>query len=339
MKSRARAPSGPEGPHRRRSCQARSRPAPSPQPVLLHSPRAEALGHGHHQERSREHRRGARSRSRGPTRSWSSTRRAPTTRSRIARQFTDRVVVRPGRATSAQKNFAASLAAHDWILSLDADERVTPALADEIRAAARRGSAACARYRMPRVTWHLGRWIRSTDWYPDYQLRLYDRRAAQWTGAVRPRGGGGGRHASGACAASCSTIAYRDIADHLETIDRYTTLAARADAARAAAAPACCSSPAIRRWPFCATTSLRGGFRDGVAGLHHLGAERVLRVPEVREAVGAAARRHAAPTTTRALDRRPPSTPATVEPHRARRCSPSTSTPRAPGAAARTRCC
>ena len=35
---------------------------------------------------------------------------------------------------------------------------------------------------MPRVTWHLGRWIRTTDWYPDYQLRLYDRRAAQWTG-------------------------------------------------------------------------------------------------------------------------------------------------------------
>ena len=52
-----------------------------------------------------------------------------------ARRFTERVVVRPWSGYAAQKNFAASLAAHDWILSLDADERVTPALAAEIRTA------------------------------------------------------------------------------------------------------------------------------------------------------------------------------------------------------------
>ena len=68
-----------------------------------------------------------------------------------------------------QKNYAASLASHDWILSLDADERVTPALADEIQA-----TLAAEPRRTPRsasrgVTWHLGRWIRTTDWYPDYQ--------------------------------------------------------------------------------------------------------------------------------------------------------------------------
>ena len=51
----------------------------------------------------------------------------------IARRFTDRVVVRAWPGYIAQKNYAASIAAHDWILSLDADERVTPALATEIR--------------------------------------------------------------------------------------------------------------------------------------------------------------------------------------------------------------
>src|SRR5439155_14272933 len=97
----------------------------------------------------------------------------------IARQHTDRVIVRDWAGYVDQKNYAASQASHDWILSLDADERVTPALADEI-AATLGGSPSYQGYRIPRVTWHLGRWVRTTDWYPDYQLRLYDRRSAQW---------------------------------------------------------------------------------------------------------------------------------------------------------------
>ena len=80
----------------------------------------------------------------------------------IARQHTDRVVVHDWLGHIEQKNYAASLASHDWILSLDADERVTAPLADEIRAtlAAEPPHAA---FRIPRVTWHLGRWVRSTD--------------------------------------------------------------------------------------------------------------------------------------------------------------------------------
>ena len=77
-----------------------------------------------------------------------------------------------------QKNHAASLATHDWILSLDADERVTPALATEIQQLLSSEPTHVA-YRIPRVTFHLGRWIRTTDFYPDYQTRLYDRRAAR----------------------------------------------------------------------------------------------------------------------------------------------------------------
>ena len=61
----------------------------------------------------------------------------------IARQFTDRVIVRPWPGYVDQKNFAAASASHDWILSLDADERVTPALAEEIRA--RHGTRVSAR--------------------------------------------------------------------------------------------------------------------------------------------------------------------------------------------------
>ena len=101
----------------------------------------------------------------------------------IARRFTDRVIVRPWPGYVEQKNFAAAQASHDWIFSLDADERVTPELAGELTALIKRGPAV-AGYRLPRVTFHLGRWIRSTDWYPDYQLRLYDRRRAGGTAAM-----------------------------------------------------------------------------------------------------------------------------------------------------------
>jgi glycosyltransferase involved in cell wall biosynthesis len=143
----------------------------------------------------------------------------------IAKRFTDRVVVRPWPGYVAQKNYAASIASNDWILSLDADERVTPALAGEIRAllsAAPRESA----FRIPRVTWHLGRWIRTTDWYPDFQTRLYDRRAAKWTGRyVHESVAVDGE--TGRLRGELQHYAYRDIADHLETIDRYTTYAAR----------------------------------------------------------------------------------------------------------------
>lgn len=143
----------------------------------------------------------------------------------LARAAGAKVIVRDWPGYAAQKNFAAAEAANNWILSVDADERVTPELADAIRACLR-DEPREAGFRLPRVTWHLGRWIRTTDWYPDYQLRLYDRRRAAWvlrhvhesvsaTGPV------------GVVARDLQHYAYRDLSHHLATMDKYTTLAAR----------------------------------------------------------------------------------------------------------------
>jgi len=182
----------------------------------------------------------------------------------VARRHTDRVVVRDWPGYGAQKNYAASIAAYDWILSLDADERATPELATEIRARLN-GAPREAAFRIPRVTWHLGRWIRTTDWYPDYQLRLYDRRAAEWTGALVHEAVGV-RGAVGQLRAELQHYAYRDIADHLETIDRYTTLAARQmhDAGRRAGIGGLIVHPPLA---FLRNYVARGGCRDGAAGL------------------------------------------------------------------------
>ena len=182
----------------------------------------------------------------------------------IARRFTDRVIVRAWPGYIEQKNFAASRADHDWILSLDADERVTPALADEIRATLAASPVAAA-YRMPRVTWHLNRWIRATDWYPDYQVRLYDRRSARWVG----------RHVHEAIAADGTTgtlkgelehFPYNDIADHLATINQYTTWAAEQmrEEGRASGFLQIAGHPPLA---FLRNYIVRGGITEGIPGL------------------------------------------------------------------------
>ena len=143
----------------------------------------------------------------------------------IARAHGARVETRPWEGYSSQKNYAASLATHDWILSVDADERVSDPLRSEIRQALDASSPRRG-YRIPRVAFYLGKWIRGTDWWPDWQLRLYDRRAGHWTRvhvheSVRVNGPVG--HLRG----ELQHYPYATVADPLDTIDRYTTIAAR----------------------------------------------------------------------------------------------------------------
>ena len=182
----------------------------------------------------------------------------------IARRAATRVLVRPWHGYGDQKNFAASVAHNDWILSVDADERVTPELREEIRRTLTSEPTARG-FQIPRITYHLGRWIRSTDWYPDYQLRLYDRRHARWND----------RHVHESVAVDgpvqrlrgeLQHLAYRDLSHHLETIDRYTTLAALQmyEQGRRASMVDLIVHPPLA---FLRNYILRAGFRDGSAGL------------------------------------------------------------------------
>jgi glycosyltransferase involved in cell wall biosynthesis len=183
----------------------------------------------------------------------------------VARRTAARVFVEGWPGFPQQKNRAADLATHDWILSIDADERVSPALADEIRALLARGPAASG-YRIPRVTRAFGRELRVTDWYPDWQLRLYDRRAGRWdeTRTV---------HESVRVDGEVDKLAgeilhdgYRDLSDHLQRIDRYTTLAAEANAARGkdVSLLGLAVHPPLA---FLRNYVLRRGFTAGTAGL------------------------------------------------------------------------
>ncbi len=100
----------------------------------------------------------------------------------LAREYTEKVFLEEWKGFSAQKNSAIQKAEGDWILLLDADERVTPELWDEITEVIM-GDTGIAGYEMPRKSFFLGKWISHSGWWPDYTLRLFRRGA----GRVSPR--------------------------------------------------------------------------------------------------------------------------------------------------------
>ena len=91
------------------------------------------------------------------------------------------VIVRDWPGFSQQKQFGVDTAGHDWIFSLDADERVSAELRKEIEALKTSASKADG-YRIPRLSFYMGKEIRHSGWYPDRQLRLFDRRKGRWNG-------------------------------------------------------------------------------------------------------------------------------------------------------------
>lgn len=148
----------------------------------------------------------------------------------IATRLGARVVIHPWAGFAAQKNFATAQAQHDWILSLDADEELN----DEARAAITRWKTAqplATGYRWARRARYLGRWILHSGWYPDYKLRLFDRRRGSWQGDYV--------HESVAVAGPVETLKGEilhytcdSLDEHRERIEFYTDLAAQEMLAR-----------------------------------------------------------------------------------------------------------
>lgn len=101
----------------------------------------------------------------------------------LARALGARVITNPWPGFSNQKQLGVDNAVNDWIFSLDADERVSRELRSEIESIRLNGSSVDG-YRIPRLSFYAGRAIRHGGWYPDHQLRLFDRNKGKWNGAV-----------------------------------------------------------------------------------------------------------------------------------------------------------
>jgi glycosyltransferase involved in cell wall biosynthesis len=187
----------------------------------------------------------------------------------IARHYQARVVEEAWRGFGPQKRYAVSLARNDWVLCIDADEEVSPELADAV-VAALAGQRHVA-YRMPRSNRFLGRYLRHGEGFPDWSLRLFDRRRAQWSDdAVHEKvvvaSGSIGRLAESAVLLHHSA---ESLAVYLDKQNRYTSL--QADALYRAGERAnvwrLLLSPALR---FVKFYVIRLGFLDGLAGLVHI---------------------------------------------------------------------
>ncbi|MGA9753823.1 MAG: glycosyltransferase family 2 protein [Desulfobaccales bacterium] len=143
----------------------------------------------------------------------------------LTRAYTDRVIDAPWEGFGRTKNFALDQAWGDWVFSLDTDERVPPALREEILAVVRADSPLDG-YRVPRKNYFCGRWIRHLGWYPDYTLRLFRR----GQGRFRDRE----VHEEVVVAGPVGTLttplehySYRSVSEYVTRMDRYARLAAQ----------------------------------------------------------------------------------------------------------------
>jgi glycosyltransferase involved in cell wall biosynthesis len=189
---------------------------------------------------------------------------------KIARECADRVEVRPYAGDVAQKRHCVGLARHDWVLIVDPDEIVPPTLARELVDAIASAGPEVAGIEVDRLTWHLGRWIRHGDFHPDWTLRAFRRSRARFAGLdphMRIEVDGGVRRVP----TPLEHYSYRDLADQVDRIQRFSAAAAAAlDAAgRRARLRDLVLRPPAR---FLRAYVLRRGFLDGVPGLVIAGA-------------------------------------------------------------------
>jgi glycosyltransferase involved in cell wall biosynthesis len=182
----------------------------------------------------------------------------------ICSKFTSRIFHREWTGYVDQKNFAVDQAGHNWIFSLDADERPSPELIREIRQLFGDGPRRQG-YRIPRVAYFMGRWIRHGDWYPDFQLRLFDRRHGRWQG--------GRVHESvkitaepGMLKGEIHHYTYHSFSDYLKRLEVYSTLAA-ADYQARGKFPRSLNMLGNPAATFFKAYFLKRGFLDGVPGL------------------------------------------------------------------------
>jgi len=183
----------------------------------------------------------------------------------IAREYTDRVLTHPFEDYVSQKNFALNQAAREWVLSVDADEVVTPELLARIREVWLRERERYDGFTVNRLSRFSGRWIRHCGWYPDRKLRLFRRSRGRWEGAdlhekVRLDGPVMDLNAD------LLHYTYENLSENIGKIQSYSTIFARAqhDRGRRASLWDLLARPPAK---FLKSYLLKGGFLDGRHGL------------------------------------------------------------------------
>ena len=162
-----------------------------------------------------------------------------------------------------QKNAALAMATTDWVLSIDADERLTPLLAQEISAAITQTNGVTC-FAMPRSSWYCGRFIAHSGWSPDYVDRLFKRGTARFSDDVvheRLIFSGVSQRLKN----PLQHFSFRDFSQVLQKLDRYSTASAQQAFARGKRATFG-SALGHGLWAFIRTYLIKAGFLDGAQG-------------------------------------------------------------------------
>ena len=186
--------------------------------------------------------------------------------SEIAKEFTNKVFIRPWSGFGPQKNFGIDQVRSDWVLIVDADERVSLELAEEIRNFfVSPLSMESVAFRIPRRNYFYGKWVRWGGAYPDYQIRLFQRGKAQYNNVAVHENLIVDGHV-GTLSKHLEHYTERQIADHFGKFNLYTTLAASEKAKSHTTVSWChllCNPFVI----FFKTYFLKKGYRDGTRGI------------------------------------------------------------------------
>ena len=142
----------------------------------------------------------------------------------IGRKFTNKLYQRKWPGHRDQYQYAADLTSHEWNMFIDADEEVSPELSKEIREVLSQKASDVDGFFVYRRTFYLGRWIRYGGWYPDGEIRLYRRDKGKWEGGLHARVVLNGRVQP--LKNLYYHFTYRNISDQIQTIDKYSRIAA-----------------------------------------------------------------------------------------------------------------
>jgi glycosyltransferase involved in cell wall biosynthesis len=144
---------------------------------------------------------------------------------KLTKKYTNKVFQRKWTDYTDQKNYANARTSFPWILSLDADERISPELREEILEI-KKEEPECDGFSIPRQVYYLGKWIRHSGWYPDRKLRLFRKERARWEGEyVHERLVIEGKIQK--LSGSIHHFTYRNISEHLDRINKFSELGAQ----------------------------------------------------------------------------------------------------------------
>jgi glycosyltransferase involved in cell wall biosynthesis len=184
----------------------------------------------------------------------------------ICREFTDKVTQRTWKGQIDQKTFALSRAHHEWILLIDADERLSPGLIGEVKRELSEDNGDWDGFCFPRRVYYLGRWISHGEWYPEYKLRLFRKSKAR-IGGEEPHDRvelvekGRVKYLK----EDLWHFTYKDISDQVARLNNFSSISSKEMMKRGRMfhIVQILLRPPAR---FITGYILRGGFRDGIAG-------------------------------------------------------------------------